>query len=360
MNNKVQLTIYILLLSSLVVYGQKYSNAFLEIGVGARAHGQAGALVAQSNDISTAFWNPAGLARLETPFQVTAMHAEWFAGVAQYDYLAAGKNLGSKGFASLSIVRLGIDKIPNTLRLIEPDGTINYDNITEFSAADYALMFSYGNIWKKNTAWSYGASAKIIRRSIGPFGGAWGFGLDAGLQYKKDNFTVGLLGKDITTTFNAWNFTLTDEEKDVFNQTGNEIPKSSIEITKPSIILGASYLNTFGEKWTLRSEIDFAMTTDGQRNVLVSSKTINIDPKIGLETGYKRTVYLRAGIGQFQKIKDEIKPEETHLIFQPNIGVGLKFKRIRLDYAFDNLNKANNPFYAHIFSLTLDLEQKGE
>ena len=358
MISKIQLSLLVLLLSSLTIYGQKYSNAFMEIGVGARAHGQAGALVAQSNDISAAFWNPAGLARLETSFQATAMHAEWFAGVAQYDYLAVGKNLGAKGFASLSLVRLGIDKIPSTLRLVEPDGTINYDNITEFSAADYALLFSYGNFWKKNTAWSYGASAKIIRRSIGPFGGAWGFGLDAGWQYQKGRFTAGLMAKDITTTFNAWSFTLTDEEKDVFNQTGNEIPKSSIEITKPSFIVGASYTNTFGEKWTLLSEADFAFTTDGQRNVLVSSKSINIDPKLGLEAGYKKTVFLRAGIGQFQKIKDDIKPEETHLIFQPNIGVGLRFKRVRLDYAFNNLNKANNPFYAHLFSLILDFEQK--
>ncbi len=360
MISKIQLSLLVLLLSSLTSYGQKYSNAFLEIGVGARAHGQAGALVAQSNDISAAFWNPAGLACLETSFQATAMHAEWFAGVAQYDYLAVGKNLGAKGFASLSLVRLGIDKIPNTLRLVEPDGTINYDNITEFSAADYALLFSYGNLWKKNTAWSYGASAKIIRRSIGPFGGAWGFGLDAGLQYQKGRFTAGLMAKDITTTFNAWSFTLTDEEKDVFNQTGNEIPKSSIEITKPSFIVGTSYKNAFGDKWTLLSEVDFAFTTDGQRNVLVSSKSINIDPKLGIEAGYKKTVFLRAGIGQFQKIKDDIKPEVTHLIFQPNIGVGLQFKRIRLDYAFNNLNKANNPFYAHIFSLILDFEQKEE
>lgn len=357
MIQKIQLVAIFCLLTT-TMFAQKYSNAFLEIGVGARAHGQAGALVAQSNDVSAAFWNPAGLARLQVPFEVAAMHAEWFAGVAQYDYLAVGKNLGAKGFASLSLIRLGIDKIPNTLRLIEPDGTINYDNITEFSAADYALMFSYGNHWKKNTAWTYGASAKIIRRSIGPFGGAWGFGIDGGVQYKKGNFSAGLLAKDITTTFNAWSFTLTEEQKDVFNQTGNEIPKSSIEITKPSFVIGSGYFWKFGEKWDLRPELDLVFTTDGQRNVLVSSKSINIAPKFGLETGYKKTVFLRAGVGQFQRIKDEIKTDEEHLIFQPNIGVGLKFKRITLDYAFNNLNKANNPFYAHIFSLILDFEQK--
>lgn len=355
---KIQLAIVLFLLSSSTLLGQKYSNAFLEIGVGARAHGQAGALVAQSNDIATAFWNPAGLAKLDVAFQVEAMHAEWFAGVAQYDYLAAGKNLGDKGFASLSLIRLGIDQIPNTLRLIEPDGTINYDNITEFSAADYAFLLSYGNHWKKNKAWTYGASAKIIRRSIGPFGGAWGFGVDAGVQYQKNKFSAGLLAKDITTTFNAWSFNLTDDEKDVFNQTGNEIPKSSIEITKPSFTLGGRYTTALGARWDLSSELDMVLTTDGQRNVLVSSKTINLAPKLGVEAGYKKIVYLRAGIGQFQKIKDDLKPDVTHLIFQPNIGVGLKFKRIALDYAFNNLNKSSNPFYAHIFSLVLDFEPK--
>ncbi len=358
MINKLYFTLIFSLLFSYGLLAQKYSNAFLEIGVGANGHGQAGALVAQSNDISTAFWNPAGLGKLEVGFQFAAMHAEWFAGVAQYDYLAAGKNLGGKGFASISLIRLGIDKIPNTLRLIEPDGTINYDNITEFSAADYALLLSYGSLWKKNPLWSYGGSAKIIRRSIGPFGGAWGFGVDAGIQYEKGKFSAGLLAKDITTTFNAWNFTLTDEEKDVFNQTNNEIPKSSVEITRPSFIVGGGYTTPFKDKWDFRTELDFVFTTDGQRNVLVSSKSINIAPKLGVVVGYKKLVYLRGGLGQFQRIKDEIETDVTHLIFQPNLGLGLRFKRVQLDYSFNNLNKASNPFYAHIFSLTLDFDRK--
>lgn len=360
MTTKLKYTFVFVLWGTVSLFAQKYSNAFMDIGVGARAHGQAGALVAQSADVSSAFWNPAGLARLESPFQVAAMHAEWFAGVAQYDYLAIGKNLKNKGFASFSFIRLGIDKIPNTLRLIEPDGTINYDNITEFSAADYAFLFSYANFWKKNAAWSYGSSAKIIRRVIGPFGGAWGFGIDAGVQYYKNNLSVGFMAKDITTTFNAWSFTLTDDEKDIFNQTNNEIPKNSLEITKPSFILGAGYQKVFSEKWGLHSELDFVMTSDGQRNVLVSSKAINIAPKLGFDLGYKKTVFLRAGIGQFQRVKDELKPTEKHLIFQPNMGIGLQFKRVKLDYSFNNLNKSTNPFYAHIFSVILDFNEKSQ
>ena len=42
--------------------------------------------------------------------------------------------------------------------------------------------------------------------------------------------------KDITTTFNAWSFSFTEEEKEVLDLTGNEIPIQSLEITKPTII----------------------------------------------------------------------------------------------------------------------------
>lgn len=316
-------------------------------------------MVAQVQDVTAGYWNPAGLAAIDVPLQFGAMHAEWFAGVAKYDYLAVAKRLQT-GTIGLTVIRLGIDKIPNTLRLIEPDGTINYDNITEFSAADYAVLVSYARPWRKHTRWSYGASSKIIRRSIGPFGGAWGFGFDVGVRYTQNNFSFGVVARDVTTTFNAWQFHLTEEEKNVFAQTGNEIPKNSIEITRPSLHLGAGYTRDLSERWQVQGEVDLALTTDGRRNVLISARPVSIAPRIGLAAGYRQIAFLRMGIGQFQRIKDDLEPDRTHLIVQPNLGIGLKFRRIRLDYAFNNLNKAAHPFYAHIFSLTLDFRPKDE
>ena len=39
----------------------KYSNEFLYIGVGARGLGMGGAQAASVNDITSGYWNPAGL-----------------------------------------------------------------------------------------------------------------------------------------------------------------------------------------------------------------------------------------------------------------------------------------------------------
>jgi len=337
---------------------QKYSNEFLSIGVGARAHGMSGAQTAITNDLTAAYWNPAGLSEIEAPLQLAAMHAEWFAGVGKYDYIGFGKSLNRerRSYLAFSIIRLGIDQIPYTINLVETDGTINYDNVTEFSAADYAIMGSYARKMR-NPALSVGGTVKVIRRVIGTFGNSWGFGADVGVQYRKGNLMLGIQGRDLTTTFNAWSFTLTEREKEVFTLTQNEIPQSNTEITRPRFVLGGAYKIKTGSKTTLLPALDMEFTTDGQRNVLVSSKSINIDPRFGVEADYDGFVQLRAGVGNFQKVKDDFDPTQTSLSFQPNFGIGLKLGRIQVDYALTDIGNLAQVQYSHIISLKLDFRE---
>lgn len=348
-----------LLASIQTALSQKYSNEFLAIGVGARAHGMSGAQSAIVSDITSAYWNPAGLTEINAPFQVSAMHAEWFAGVGQYDYLSFGKSLNKehKSFLAFSLIRLGIDNIPYTINLVNTDGSINYDNVTEFSAADYALFGSYARKLK-NPAFSVGGSVKVVRRVIGSIGSAWGFGADAGVQYRKGNLMLGVTGRDLTTTFNAWSFNLTDREKAVFDSTQNEIPVSNTEITKPRFVLGGAYKIRVSQKITLLPALDLEWTTDGQRNVLISSKSFNIDPHVGLETDYDGFVQLRMGVANFQRVKDDFDPEKESLTFQPNFGVGIRLGRLQLDYALTDIGNVSQVNYSHIFSLKLDFKER--
>ena len=223
------------------IAAQKYSNEFLSIGIGARARGMGNAVVASTNSVVASYWNPAALGVLELKGpQFGAMHSEQFAGVAKFDYLGAVLPLANPNRKfGISLIRFGIDDIPNTLSLFEADGSINYDNVVPFSSADYAFLGSYAQ--KVNTKKGnlyVGGNAKIVYRQIGPFATSWGFGLDASMLYYGKKWRFGLVVKDATNTFNAWSFSLSDAEKDVLSLTGNDLPINSVERTKPQIQLG--------------------------------------------------------------------------------------------------------------------------
>ncbi len=344
--------------TSLSLFGQKYSNDFLNIGVGAKGQALGGAVVANIGDVTAGYWNPAALANLEHKqgLQIGAMHTSWSAGGSNYDYLGFAVPLqNGKRAIGLNIIRFGIDNIPNTLRLYE-DGTLNLNNLSEFSAADYAFLGTYAQNMKLGEGeFSMGSNVKVIRRVIGSFAKAWGFGLDAGFQYRIKGFRAGLVAKDFTNTFNSWQFSLTDKEKLVFQQTGNEIPVSEIETTAPSIVLGIGYQKKIG-KVGIGGEIDATMTTDGRRNTLLSGDPISMNPAAGLELSYDNLVFVRAGVSNFQK--DNTFDKKEFWTMQPAIGLGLKIRGITLDYAYSNVGSSEARFYSNTVSLILNIKPK--
>jgi hypothetical protein len=345
---------------------RKYSNEFLNIGAGARGLGMGGAQVASVADANAGYWNPAGLTEIQEHPVASLMHAEYFAGIGKYDYASIAMPLDNPTVVTrslgFSLIRFAVDDIPNTLFLVEPDGSVNYNNIRSFSSADYALLVSYGQVIfsDENRTFSFGANAKVVHRSVGSFAKAWGLGIDAGLQYRTSRFNVGLMAKDVTTTFNAWNFSFTDKEKEVLYLTNNDIPVKSTELTAPRLVLGASYFAELSENLGLNAELNMDLSFDGKRNVLFSSSTVNMDPRAGVELEYKKQLFGRLGVYNFQQgMKDG---DSTNLkkvwIYQPGLGVGFKLKNVEIDYAFTNLANQSNPLYTHIFSLKFNLVRK--
>lgn len=350
-----------ILLISVNVHGQfrKYSNEFLNIGVGARGLAMGSAQVATVNDGTAGYWNPAGLAFVAHP-TINAMHAEYFSGIGKYDYASlALPLLGSKRTLGITALRFGVDDIPNTLFLVEPDGTVNYNNIRTFSSADYGFLFSLAQKLRDRTNQhiQVGVNAKVIYRNVGSFAKAWGFGFDAGLQMQMKKWKFGLAGRDISTTFNSWSFNFSEKEKQALYLTNNDIPVRSTEMTAPRLIAGVARDFQLGGKTSLLAEANFDFTFDGRRNTLVSSYAVNIDPKLGLEANINNVLYLRGGINNFQKAladKDTLNQKKVW-IYQPSIGAGFRMQNIRIDYAFTNLANQSSALYTHVFSLQLDL-----
>ncbi|MCC7332339.1 MAG: PorV/PorQ family protein [Flavobacteriales bacterium] len=354
---KIKLTLLLLVLG-IEIHAQstapKYSNEFLAIGIGARALGMSNSCVTTVNDVTSGYWNPAGLTKLEKDFSVGLMHAEYFAGIAKFDYGGFAAQIDSMSSFGVSVIRFGVDDIPNTTQLIDSDGNINYDRISSFSVADYAFLFSYARR-SKISGLRYGANVKIIYRGVGDFAQAYGFGIDIGGQYDFKGWNFGLMARDVTTTFNAWSFSLDEKTKEVFEMTNNEIPENSTEITLPKIILGVAKNIKISKKFNVLSEINFDFSTDGQRNTLISSNPISIDPHMGLEVGYDQLIFLRMGVGNIQKSTDIYMNDKVS--FQPNFGVGVKFKGVSLDYALSDIGDQSEALYSNIFSLKFDFNK---
>ncbi|MBI4929965.1 MAG: PorV/PorQ family protein [Bacteroidetes bacterium] len=357
-NIKSLLPVLALFLSNMLsAQAPKYSNEFLAIGVGGRALGLSNSCIASVNDVTSGYWNPAGLLGVKNDMQVGLMHSEYFAGIAKYDYGAVARRLDSSSAFGLSMIRFGVDNIPNTTELIDASGNVDYDKITQFSAVDYGFIISYART-PKIKGLRLGANAKIIRRIVGDFAGAWGFGLDAGAQYEYKGWKLGAMARDITSTFNAWSYNLTQEMKDVFAYTNNEIPTNSIEVTLPRLILGGARKFDLMKDLSMLAELNVDMTFDGMRNVLIKSNPISADPHFGLELGYKGIAFLRGGILNIQHEQDVTGKNITTL--QPNFGVGIKIKRISIDYAKTDIGNQSVALYSHVFSVRLDINKQSK
>lgn len=330
---------------------RKYSNEFMNIGVDAAALGMSNAVVASTGDVNSGYWNPAGLIQLEDK-QVSLMHASYFANIAQYDYAGFAMPIDDQSAWGISLIRFGVDDILNTTQLIDNQGNIDYNRISLFSTADYGMTFSYARKLKV-PGFQYGVNAKVIRRIIGKFANSWGFGFDVGLQFERNDWQFGLMLRDISTTYNVWSIDEDEYAKvqQAVEGQNQELPEST-EITLPKAQLGIAKKFEFHNDMTLLAATNLNIRFE-QTNDIISTSVASVDPAIGFELGYTNLVFLRAGVGNFQNIQQIDGTDKVG--FQPNIGLGFKYKGIQIDYALTDLGDQSAALYSNIFSVKVDL-----
>ena len=354
MQLKLNKYIILFLIISQVSFGQafrSFSNEFLNLGVDAAAFGMGKAVIASSGDVNSIYWNPAGLTEVED-YQGALMHAEYFQGIGKYDYAGFAKPIDEESTFGLAIIRFGVDDILNTTELIDNQGNINYDKINLFSAADYAFNIAYGRELPVSGL-NIGLNAKVVHRKIGDFAKSWGFGLDAALQYKTSNdWKIGLMLRDITTTFNAWSV---DEEELSKIQDAipgeNQTEIETLELTKPKVQFGVGKLFEISRDFDILAEFDLNIRFS-QTNDLFSTSFVSIDPAIGFQVSFIDIVYLRGGVNNFQNFIDFDQSETV--TFEPNFGVGFRYRGIQIDYALANIGGASGTLFSNIFSVKVD------
>ncbi len=328
-----------------------FSNEFLNLGVDAAAFGMGKAVIASTNDVNAIYWNPAGLTSVDD-YQGALMHAEYYQGIGKYDYVGFAKPINDESTFALALIRFGVDDILNTTELIDSQGNINYNNISLFSAADYAFNIAYARKLILDGL-NIGFNGKIVHRQIGDFASSWGFGLDAALQFQTDNqWKFGLMLRDITTTFNAWTI-----DQDEYNKIKNAIPgenqvePENLELTKPKAQFGVAKSFYVFRDFKILTEIDMNMRFT-ETNDIISSSFISIEPAIGFQVDYINIVYLRAGVNNFQNFTDF--DGSSSLSLEPNFGVGFRYRGIHIDYALANIGGLSGTLFSNIFSVKVD------
>lgn len=333
----------------------KYSNEFLTIGVGAKALGMAGAQVASASDVTAAYWNPSGLTGINQGFEAGLMHAGFFAGLSRYDYLGVAAGISENETIAFSVIRVGVDDIPNTIELIDSEGNFDYSRVKRFSVADYGFLFSYARKAGPDGL-SLGGTIKIIYRGVGEFAQAWGFGMDAAARYVRKDWSYGIILRDLTSTINVWSFNEEKLEISVGDSLFNLAPDEYLELTIPSITAGVSRMFRINDKYSVMAETNLYFTFDGKRSVLLGSSLVSIDPSIGLEASYLQMVFLRAGAGKFQQISGF--GAKRSLSVQPSIGLGFRFNRFSIDYCLAGFGQGGVSMYSNIFSLKYSFQKK--
>jgi hypothetical protein len=309
--------------------------------------GMGGAGTAMVDDVTAGYWNPSRLIDIPGKLDFSLMHSEYFAGLAKYDYGGVAYKLDPGSAIGLSLIRFAVDDIPNTLELIDQEGNVRYDRITSFSPADLGILVSYARKMKI-PGLQAGANVKLVYRHTGEFAKAWGFGIDAAVSYSVSNWCLSAIARDITGTFNAWSF-----KKDLlakaFELTGNELPVNSLEVTIPRLILAASRDFRINDQISVAAAFDTHFTFDGRRHVILPLGPIGIDPYIGGELRYSTWLFGRVGVGNFQLVPGMNGKNSLNL--QPNLGLGIHYRNIYIDYALTDVGDLSIAQYSNLISL---------
>jgi len=300
----------------------------MAIGVGGRALGLGGAHVALVNDATAGYWNPAALARIGYPEGIV-MHDERFGSLISFDFASVAVPYGLDESLGLSILRLGVDGIPDTRKawidnnsngIFDNVDRLDYDKVTYFNATDWALYFTYAK--RPSSGLMYGANVKIIRRDLADQS-AIGIGFDVGALYSPmPDLYLGINAQDITTTLVAWS-------------TGRN------ELVSPTLKIGAAYsIEALGGRFAPALDVDVRFENRRFSSV-ANLGAVSFDPHAGLEFDYKKTVALRVGYNDVKQL---------------TLGAGVHLRMLDVDYSFAKFTADETLGNTHRISLRFVLQ----
>lgn len=330
----------------------KYGNDFLSIGGGARALSLGSAYGSISDDVTSVYWNPAGLSQL-TQMELLYMHSERFNGVVGYDFAAAGIPIkDTDGVFGVGFIRQGVDGIKNTLDAWSEANNQPLPNPTalfsEFSAYDLAFLISYAQPFTEDGNNSWGTSFKVLHSKIGPFAQAWGYSMDIGIQERDKYYAWGIIVQDVTTLFKFWQ---TNKESLKNLQEFNDvIPSGQNEQIMPTVKLSAAFIWPISSQFELITVADTDIRFENRQTYYLNTGSVSYEPHFGMEFSFRKLVYIRGGLTDF------FFDDNQKMTFSPTAGAGIGFSRLNLDYGLGSFSGISSDLgFTHRVSLRIKL-----
>jgi len=289
---------------------------FLTIPVGPRASGMGGAFTATANDVTSAYWNAAGLSRIGRD-EFTASFSNWIGGT-KLSWFGLSYQLDEDDAVGLSINQLdyGQEEITTTG---QPDGTGQY-----WSAADIALGLSYSR--NLTDRFSVGGTVKYINEKIANES-ASAFALDVGLLFytQLQGLRIGMNISNFGTEMQlAGQDLLTPGDIDPAHTGNNKTIAADLQTDSwplPLVFtvgLGYDMVSTETWGWTIATDAVYPNNQSAYLN-------------LGSELNWSKVLYIRGGYYSLFK-----KNEQGGL----SAGVGLKYDfgsfYTKVDYSYTN------------------------
>ena len=297
---------------------------FLKISIDSRGSAMGSAVVSQSGNLSSVYWNPAGLAQHSGAGVEFGSH-DWLA-TMKFQYAITGIELKGKGVLGLWIVNLSTPE--DLVRTVaEPEGTGE-----KFTASDLSAAITYAKMLTDNFA--LGGSVKYIQMNI------WHttsrtVALDFGTLFTTP-FKGIRLGASISNYGGKMKMSGRDQkisvDPDLLNQGNVEFVNANYETEYFPIPLffrvGLSGEFVNSKTFKLTYGLDALHPND-------NSEYVNM----GTELSFKNLVFLRAGYPSLFK-NDSIEG--------PTFGAGLNYRILRtstilkIDYSVADFGPLGN------------------
>lgn len=276
---------------------------FLKIGVGGRATSMGDAFIAVANDVSSLYWNPAGLI-LNDQNEVIVSHNIWLVDI-YHEFIGASYKLSNNDAIGISFTSLHTDDMAVTTE-VQPFGTGQY-----FTFGDIAFGITYSR--RMTEQFSFGATVKYMEETLDKLK-MRGILIDLGTFY-----WTGLGSTRFAVTITNFGNELAPDGKVIL--WGNREKNNWQSFSPPTMFrIGFAFEPYETENQKVTTSIQLNHPNDNSENV-----------SFGGEYSWQNQFFVRAGY--------KLNADEQDFSLGVGFKINLNIAKFTLDYSFVNFER---------------------